>query len=229
MSQPNRAPSVRRTHSCSLVEKVTLALAADPRFAIARPTVRIEARDGKLCLEGWVPSLADRIRMETVVADLVGSANLASRLLVGPPHQRPDAEIGQAVQDLLAEDRAIDATSIQVVVFDGIVHLSGIVDTSTHRRYVGALCWWVPGVRGVVNDLTPIDREPVDDEILAEVIQEILEKDPLVDRTAILVLCHAGRVTLQGTVMGVDARDAAESDAWAVEGVRDVINEIAVA
>ena len=56
-----------------------------------------------------------------------------------------------------------------------------------------------------------------------------MEKDPLVDRTEILVLVHGGVATLVGTVGGEDAREAAESDAWVVEGVRDVINQIEIA
>jgi osmotically-inducible protein OsmY len=191
--------------------------------------MRAEMVGDRVRLVGWVPDLSDHVRIGGAAAALGGATPIVDDLLVGPPNQRSDDEIATAVRAIFTEDQAIDETSIQVSVHDRVVRLDGLVDTSNHRRYAGALCWWIPGVRRVENNLTSIDVEPESDELLAQTIEEIFEKDPLVDRTEILILIHDGRITLSGAVAGEDARAAAESDAWSVEGVRDVTNEIEIA
>ncbi len=229
--RPTRRPqSEQRTgHHIPLEQEVVSVLNADPRFDFQSMHVRVERAGDSIRLVGWVPRLADRIRIGNVAAVAAGRARVENEILVGPPNQRPDEQVASAVRDLLAEDRAIDETSIQSSVHEGVVQLSGIVDTSNHRRYVGALCWWITGVRGVVNALDAIDREPDDDELVAGTIEEVLEKDSLVDRIEVLILNHRGHVTLAGTVASDVSRAAAEEDAWSVEGVGDVSNEIEIA
>ncbi len=229
MSDPPNRPSQQPADVTTMIHQIKAALSADSRFDFNKLAVRIIPRDGRIGLIGWVTLLPEKIRIEQVAAGIAGEENVASCLVVGPPDQRPDTEIAHAVRDLLDQDRSFDATSIQVRVSHGVVKLTGTIDTTLHRRFAGALCWWIPGVRDVVNDLDVIYPEPENDERLAETIQAVMEKDPFVDRTEILVLSHGGVVTLAGTVGGEDAREAAESDAWAVEGVRDVINQIEIA
>lgn len=204
-------------------------LRADPRFDLNTLNVRVVPRDQAVGLVGWVSRLPEKVWIEEAASDVVGPNRVESCLLVGPPDQRPDADIARVVRDSLDADRSIDATSIQVAVSGGVVRLTGIIDSTLHRAFAGAICWWVVGVRGVVNELDVIYPSSANDETLAEAIQAILDKDPLVDETEILVLGHGGVVTLAGTVGGADARDAAENDAWIVEGVKDVINQIEIA
>jgi osmotically-inducible protein OsmY len=212
----------------SLIASVRAAIVADPRLNPDDLHIQVSGQPGGVTIDGWVPRLRDRLRIGQAAEDRVGPGRVDNRLLVGPPSAVADAAIQQAVQDSLRADRAIDATSIQVQVHQGQVRLSGLIDTTMHRRYAGALCWWIPGVRAVKNDLTVIYPEPPDDELLAGAVQLVLEKDPLVDVTEILVLCHRRIITLAGTVGGAEARDAAEDDAWLVEDVRDVVNQIEV-
>ncbi len=229
MSDPPNPPSQQPADVTTMIHQIEAALSADPRFDVRKLAVRVIPHDGGIGLVGWVTRLPEKIWIEQIAADIAGAQNVASCLVVGPPDQRPDTEIAHAVRDLLDQDRSFDSTSIQVHVSHGVVQLAGIIDTTLHRRFAGALCWWIPGVRDVVNNLDVIYPEPEDDERLAETIQAVMEKDPLVDRTEILVLVHGGVATLVGTVGGEDAREAAESDAWVVEGVRDVINQIEIA
>jgi osmotically-inducible protein OsmY len=210
-------------------ERVIAAIGADPRLDLEDHEIETSLVGNRVILRGWVRSLADRVRAGEDGRNVAGADTIINELLVGPPGQHSDNQLRDAVLDFLMEDRAIDPTQIQVTVSDGVVLLTGRVRSTTLRRYVGALLWWIPGVRGVHNDILSEHPEEESDELLAEAIQEVLEKDPLVDRTEILVLCHRGQVTLAGTVGGYDARSAAESDAWSVEGVSDVVNQIEVA
>ncbi len=229
MSDPRNLPSQQPAGATTMIHQIEDMLRADSRFDFTKLAVRVIPHDGRVGLIGWVSRLPEKIWIEQAAADVVGEENVASCLVVGPPGQRPDSEIARATRNSLDQDRSIDATSIQVHVAHGVVRLTGTIDTTLHRRFAGALCWWVPGVRDVVNDLDVVYPEPENDERIAETIQAVMEKDPLVDRTEILVLAHGGVVTLTGTVGGEDARDAAESDAWIVEGVRDVVNQIEIA
>jgi osmotically-inducible protein OsmY len=229
MTESRRVFGAQPVKTATSAERITAALRADPRLNVQSMPVRVESDGDRVRLAGWVPDLSDRVRIGGAAIAVGGATNIENDLLVGPPNQRPDDDIANAVRAILTEDQAIDETSIQVSVQNGVVKLDGLVDTSNHRRYAAALCWWIPGVRGVENALTSIDVDPESDELLAGTIEELLEKDPLVDRTEILILSHDGRITLSGTVAGEDARAAAESDAWSVEGVRDVTNDIEVA
>ena len=229
MDNPTNLPPNRSQATSVEARQVRDRLRADPRFDLTSLNVRVVPRDRAVGIVGWVSRLPEKLWIEETAAEVVGTERVESCLLVGPPNQRPDADIAKVVRDSLDTDRSIDATSIQVAVSQGVVRLTGIIDSTLHRAFAGALCWWVVGVRGVVNDLDVIYPSPSNDESLAEAIQAVLDKDPLVDVTEILVLGHGGVVTLTGTVGGADARDAAENDAWIVEGVKDVINQIEIA
>lgn len=209
-----------------LAERVQNAFAADPRFAGMHP--RVAEKSGQVCLEGWVPDLRARKLLGLVAERAIGAGKVENNLLVGPPNQRPDDAIRRAVDDFVMEDGYLDATSIHATVNDGIVRLTGSISTTMAWRYVGGLCWWIPGVRGVRNDLQVLHPEPPDDDLLAAAVQLMFDKDPLVDVTEIEVIGRNGVVSLSGTVGGLDAKEAAESDTWALDGVRDVVNQIEV-
>lgn len=228
-AQQRRAvPAAQQSTSArsGLVQRVQSAISTDPRFARIHP--RVVEQNGRVCLEGWVPDLPTRKRLGFLVEGAIGADKFENNLLVGPPNQRPDDEIRRAVDDFVMEDRNLDPTTIQATVNDGVVHLTGSISTTMFWRFVGGLCWWIPGVRGIRNDLQVIHPEPADDDLLAAAVQLMFDKDPLVDVTEIEVICRNGVTSLSGTVGGLDAKAAAESDAWALDGVRDVVNQIEV-
>lgn len=229
MQDPTKLPSGQVSDVAARIQEIEQQLRTDPRFNLAAMAVRVVPHNDHVGLVGWVTRLPEKIWIENIARDIAGPDQVDSCLVVGPPGQRPDSEIAQAVRDVLDQDRYIDATSIQLKVANGVVRLTGVAETISRRRFAGALCWWVRGVRGVVNNLDVLYPEPDSDELIAEVIEGLMDKDPLVDPTEILVLSHHGVVTLTGTVGGADARDAAEYDAWIVEGVRDVLNQIEIA
>lgn len=229
MNDPRPRPVHQSSDVSETIREINELLAADRRFNLAAMAVRVVPHNGRLGLVGWVTRLPEKIWIENLAQDVAGPGQVDSCLVVGPPRQRPDAEIARAIRDTLDQDRYIDATSIRLKVANGVVRLTGTAETLSRRRFAGALCWWVRGVRGVVNHLRVIYPEPDSDDLIAEVIEGLMDKDPLVDPSEILVLSHGGVVTLTGTVAGADAREAAEYDAWIVEGVRDVVNQIEIA
>jgi osmotically-inducible protein OsmY len=72
---------------------------------------------------------------------------------------RSDAEIADDVRNRLVWDNWVDANRINVQVRNGVVTLSGEVDSIVEKRAAGDDAWDTPGVKDVINDLTI--RQPV--------------------------------------------------------------------
>lgn len=117
---------------------------------------------------------------------------------------------------------------IEIEVKKGVVILNGRVPGLASKRLAGAIAWWVPGSRDVVNGITvepPEEDAPIR---IEEAVRIVLDKDPFVDASQVRVGVRHRTVRLTGSVRSREARDAAEWDAWYVFGVDDVINEIEV-
>ncbi|MBI2939340.1 MAG: BON domain-containing protein [Chloroflexi bacterium] len=200
----------------------------DTRLHEEGVAVHVECRPDGVYLTGSVARMAQRHYAEEDVRLTAGEASLplVDELMVGP--ERPDGEVRDKVIHTLVADSSIDETAITVEVQNGVVTLRGMVDSITKKRLPGALCWWIPGVRDVRNELTVLHPEDDSEDLLAEAVELVLDKDPLVDETGVTVITHDGLVRLIGTVASQIARDAAEQDAWAVPGTRRVQNDLEI-
>ena len=111
---------------------------------------------------------------------------------------------------------------------EGIVLLEGQSPSLSHKRLAGALAWWVPGSRDVLNCLEVVPPEEDNDDEITDAVKIILDRDPFVDDVQILVATRNRVVTLEGVVTGEGEKDMAEFDAWFVFGVDKVINKLEV-
>jgi len=67
--------------------------------------------------------------------------------------QRPDEDIKRDVETALFYDTWVNSYQVHVDVKDGVVTLTGTVDSSFEKRAAGDDAWEVPGVRDVRNNL----------------------------------------------------------------------------
>jgi osmotically-inducible protein OsmY len=111
---------------------------------------------------------------------------------------------------------------------EGVVLLEGQTPSLSHKRLAGALAWWVPGSRDVLNCLEVVPPEEDNDDEITDAVKIVLDKDPFVDEVQILVATRNRVVTLQGAVRSEGEKDMAEFDAWFVFGVDRVINNLQV-
>jgi osmotically-inducible protein OsmY len=111
---------------------------------------------------------------------------------------------------------------------EGIVLLEGRAPSLSHKRLAGALAWWVPGSRDVLNCLEVVPPEEDNDGEITDAVKLILDKDPFVDDVQILVTTRNRIVTMEGVVGSEGEKNMAEFDAWFVFGVDKVINKIQV-
>ena len=69
-----------------------------------------------------------------------------------------DSYITGAVKTQLASDKMVSLTRVEVETNNGIVYLTGQVQTAEQRSHIGSLASQVKGVRQVVNNLQVIKR-----------------------------------------------------------------------
>lgn len=92
----------------------------------------------------------------------------------------------------------------------------------------GALAWWVPGSRNVINGIEVAPPQELNDNEVAEAVRLALEKDPLLNADAIGVITRNRVAVLEGYVVSPGEKEIAEMDTWCVFGVDLVINRLEV-
>src|SRR5262249_19008194 len=102
---------------------------------------------------------------------------------------------------------------------ESVVLLEGQAPSLSPQRIPGALAWWVPGSRDVLNCLEVAPPEEDNDEEITDAVKIILDKDPFVDDVQVLVTTRDRVVTLDGAARSEGEKDMAEFDAWFVFGV----------
>jgi osmotically-inducible protein OsmY len=140
-----------------------------------------------------------------------------------------DERVQRDVLDELHWDSIVKPTEVGVEVNDGIVTLTGKVDSYHKRREAAEAALRVYGVRGVVNDVdvktTP--HSPTDTEI-AGMVADTLRWDTSVPDDRVKVRVSDGWVTLEGMVDFRFQQRTAEEAIRRLSGVRGVSNLLEV-
>jgi osmotically-inducible protein OsmY len=139
----------------------------------------------------------------------------------------------QIQKDVLAElkwDARVQPNEIGVAVKDGIVTLTGWVDSYIKRWAAEESAQRVRGVKAIVNEIAvrlPSSAERTDED-LAKAAVEALELDALVPAEKVQVTVSKGWVTLRGEVEWQYQKEDAERVLRRLTGVRGVTNLITV-
>jgi hyperosmotically inducible protein len=152
--------------------------------------------------------------------------------------QHPDGRRGNErrwitskVTAKLAADPEVNPFEIDVDTVDGVVRLSGTVESDRERDEAGNLAARTEGVKGVVNDIELGDQtleENIDDAWISTKVKSKLLVDPEVNPFEIDVDVLDGVVTLAGTVRDERTRRHAEELARQTKGVKGVENLLQV-
>jgi osmotically-inducible protein OsmY len=155
-------------------------------------------------------------------------------------YRRDDAALARELRDEFRDDPIFSRNAPQVRVDDGVVYLTGTVDSVRAKRRAGEIAEDLPGVDRVRNDLRVSDRPGMrgngtrdsrvdtDDDAIQRRIEQALYDDPFFNRHQIRVQVEDGVVRLTGRVPSERERAAAEDIALSVEGVEDVDNDLIV-
>ena len=143
---------------------------------------------------------------------------------------KTDSQIQKDVMAQLNWEPILNASEIGVAVKDGIVTLSGVVDTYTKKIAAEKAAKKVSGVKAVAVDIqvgvSPIFKRT--DSEIAETVFNALRLHTAVQEDRIKIKVENGFVTLEGEVEWGYQRNAAATAIENLPGVKDVLNFITV-
>ena len=143
---------------------------------------------------------------------------------------RTDEQIQQEVLAELKYEPRVTPNEVGVVVKNGVVTLTGWVDSYTKRWAAEEAAQRVRGVKAVANDIEvrlPGSSERTDADIAAAAIQA-LQVDAVLPVDKIDVTVSKGWVTLKGEVEWQYQKEDAERVVRRLTGVKGVVNSITV-
>lgn len=145
-----------------------------------------------------------------------------------------DAALTARVKAALSDDAQTKGMQIQVETRNGIVQLSGFVDTVLAQEIALKTARSVPGVREVRNDfdLREVDRsadQAAKDGVIEAKVKALIAKDAgLASANDVNVEVNGGIVQLSGFVTSLEEKNRARDIAHGVRGIKDVRNNIAL-
>jgi osmotically-inducible protein OsmY len=147
-----------------------------------------------------------------------------------PTRTQSDARIQQDIINELKWDARVQPNEVGVVVKDGIVTLTGWVDSYTKRWVAERAAYRVRGVVAVANEIEirlPTADQRTDTDIAAAAVRA-LEWDALVPLDKVTVTVAKGWVTIRGEVEWEFERREAENAIRRLNGVRGITNLVTV-
>lgn len=145
--------------------------------------------------------------------------------------QTDDATTTASVKSRLVASPEVSSYEIDVDSTDGVVRLSGWVETEAERAAAQRVALNTDGVRSVKNEISlgdPSLGENVTDGVILVKVKSKLAADPDVSALDIDVDVSRGIVTLSGDVPGDAQVEEAVRLARSTEGVRSVTNKLDV-
>jgi osmotically-inducible protein OsmY len=188
--------------------------------------IGVAAKEGAVTLTGFIDSYAGKLAAERAAKRVRGVRAVANDLQVRLRLERADDEIaGDAAQALRL--RATLPESVQAVVHNGHITLTGSVGTLFQQAVAEKAVRHIRGVKGIVNRIQVWPTTSMTD-VRREIVRT-LHRDADVDARGIQVEIDGSRVKLTGTVQSWRERESAERAAAHAPGITRVENKIDVA
>ncbi len=141
-----------------------------------------------------------------------------------------DTRLRQDIIDELDFEPSINAAHIGVAVDNGVVTLSGHVETYTEKTKAEELVRHVKGVHGIAQEIEvryPGHKQTADDEIARRAL-DIIKWDTAVPADKVQVNVQDGWIKLSGQVEFYYQKAAAENAVRRLHGVKGVVNGLAI-
>jgi osmotically-inducible protein OsmY len=207
--------------SLQLRQDVLDELEYEPSIDAAHIGVAADA--GVITLTGHVASYAEKRATIAAARRVKGVRAIAEEIEVRYPsnNKTSDDEIAKRAIAILGWGTMALSDSIQVMVHNGWVTLTGSVDWHYQKVQAEEDIRKLSGVRGVTN--TVEIKPSVQAEGIRRKIEEALRRHAKIEADAIRVAVHdRNKVVLEGKVDSWDERHAVESAAWSAPGVKSV-------
>ena len=210
-----------------LQQDISAELKWEPSIHAARTGV--EVKDGVVTLAGQVDSYSEKWNAERAAQRVAGVKAMTTELKVHLTglSKRTDADVAEAVENVLEWTSSLPAGAIKVMVEGGWVTLSGDVDWQYQRQAATDSVRYLMGVTGVSDQISI--KPSVTATAVKSDIEAALKRTSIADAKKISVAVHGSDVTLSGTVQSWDERDTATNSAWGTPGVRNVVDMMTLA
>lgn len=210
-----------------LQQDVSAELKWEPSVHAAR--IGVEAKDGVVTLAGQVDSYSEKWNAERAAQRVAGVKAMTTELKVHLTglSKRTDADVAEAVENMLEWTSSLPAGAIKVMVEGGWVTLSGDVDWQYQRQAATDSVRNLMGVTGVSNEISI--KPTLTATAVKTDIEAALKRTSIADARQISVAVHGSDVTLSGTVHSWDERNTATNSAWGTPGVRNVVDMMTLA
>lgn len=163
--------------------------------------VKVEVNDGKVKLDGEVPSFR---AMESASEDaylMEGVRFVDNDLAIRFAETVPsDKDIEDDIKVTLAWDADIDSGKIDVSVDNGIATLKGTVDAYWKKYQAEQDVSYVLGVARVKNELAVVHTDKFSDEEIAKEITNAMDRNAYVDAGKVDITVNNGKVDVSGEV-----------------------------
>jgi osmotically-inducible protein OsmY len=188
-------------------------------------TIGVAARNGVVTLSGSIDSYAGKLAAERAAKRARGVRAVANTLQVTLRYPRSDTDIANDAARAL-ETHLIVPPTVQVVVRNAHVVLTGTVRSLFQRVVAEKAVRYVKGIKSLVNRVT-VTPVPTIDDIRPRIVRA-LHEDADIDARGLSVVVSGNTVTLTGTVRSWHERESAERAAMHAPGITHVENLIAV-
>jgi len=190
--------------------------------------IGVSVSEGIATLSGHVSSLAEKAAAEAAVSRIKGVRAIVETIDIVLPegHSDDDETLAKKALSVIEWDTHIPNDAVKVKVENGWITLSGDIDSYFERRCAEDAVLKLSGVKGVTNhiNMRP-DAGAVD---IERRIRLVLNRSSQLSGHNISADAFGGKVTLEGDVNCLQARQLAERAAWGVPGVVWVDNHITV-
>jgi osmotically-inducible protein OsmY len=202
-------------------------LAWDDRVDASKVGVAVDG--GTVVLSGSVATPFARQAATQDARVVLGVAAVDNQLVVDMVEPVPPApELEERMRRVLDWNPAIDSERITLSHQNGVVTVSGSVDALWKKFEVEYRLLDIAGVLGVVNELTVVPTQSINDELIANDIRAVIDRRIDIDIEDVDIKVEDGVVTLTGTVPTWTARSAAMEAASYTIGVTAVIDNLIV-
>ena len=194
-------------------------------------SVKVDVRDGKVTLSGNVPTYKARLSAIEDAWKIEGVSDVRNQLIVfytSSAKMPSDAELENRARKAIFWNADINASSIEILVNEGVATLSGSVDIYWKKWEAEKIVSNIYGITDIINHLTIVSTQSRQDKDIAKNIENALKRNVYVNAEDVVVKAEDGTVTLTGVVSNWFGRSQAEDVASYTEGVIDVKNEIQV-
>lgn len=139
-----------------------------------------------------------------------------------------DRELERRVQEMLDGSKELKSYGLKANVVDGVVMVSGIVDTLFEKDRLRESLAGLPGVQGVDLGIAVSTDGAIDDEDVTREVLEELNANPGVNLRHVGAKSVDGTVYLLGTVETPDEEREAVKTAAKARGVTRVISQLKI-